>query len=195
MMMRIAILTALPLIALAQPAAAQDLSTSAYRNTLEFAGCVLAANPADARALLASVPASVDEGALVKKLAATSGCTGKPKEEALRGAIAERVYLATYAAAPAEPAAGAAPAPFTGSGNAALANWDITRCVATRDPVGADMLVRSELGTPAQKDAIKRLSPVIGGCVPAGVQVGFDREKMRGLIAEGLLAVRAGTAN
>lgn len=192
MMIRTAILTALPLLALATPAAAQSVSTSAYRNTLEFAGCVATANPADTRALLASAPATADEGALVKKLAATPGCTGKPKEEALRGALAERIYLATYAAAPAEPAAGAAPAAFAGSGIPALANWDITRCVATRDPVGADMLVRSELGSTAQKDAIKRLSPVIGGCVPAGVQASFDREKMRGLVAEGLLAVRGG---
>lgn len=192
MKLTIAILAALPILALAQPAAAQSVSTSSYRNTLDFAGCALSANPADARALIASAPESAEERALIAKLAGTSGCTDKPKTEALRGAVAERVYLATYPAAPAEPAAGPA-APFKGSGAAALANWDITRCVAMRDPVGADMLVRSEVGSGAQKEAIKRISPVIGACVPAGVQIGFDREKMRGLIAEGLIAVRAGS--
>jgi len=194
MTIRFALLAALPLAALATPAAAQSVSTSSYRNTLEFAACVVAANPADARALTASVPESAEADALVKKLAATPGCTGKINDKALRGAIAERVYLGSYPAAPAELTGPAAP--FAGSGNVALANWDITRCVALRDPVGADMLVRSELGSGAQKDAIKRLSPVIGACVPAGVQVGFDREKMRGLVAEGLLSVRAaGAAN
>jgi hypothetical protein len=52
------------------------------------------------------------------------------------------------------------------------------------------MLIRSELGSPAQKEALKRLGPVIGGCVPAGMQVAFDRERLRGLIAEGLLSAR-----
>ena len=189
---RLAVLAGLPLLALAQPAAAQSVSTSSYRTTLEYAGCVLTADPANSRALLASVPESPESAALVTKLAVTPGCTAKVNDKALRGAIAERVYLATYAAAPAE-ATGSA-APFAGSGVAALANWDVTRCVATRDPVGADMLVRSEVGSGAQKDAIKRISPVIGACVPAGVQIGFDREKMRGLVAEGLLAVRAGGA-
>ena len=190
MKIQTAILAALPLLAFAQPAAAQSVSTSSYRTTLEFAGCALAANPADAKALIASVPASADEGALLKKLAATPGCTDKVNPNALRGALAERLYVAAYPAAPAEPGTGPA-APFKGTGVAALANWDVTRCVATRDPVGSDMLIRSLPGSPEQKEAFKRLNPVLAACVPAGVQIGFDREKMRGLVAEGLLSVRA----
>ncbi|MCW3847829.1 hypothetical protein OF829_11315 [Sphingomonas sp. LB-2] len=193
MKMPTAILAALPLLALAQPAAAQSVSTSSYRATLDFAGCALTANGADARALLATAPDSAGEAAIAARLAGTAGCGTVPNDKALRGAIAERVYLATYTAAPAAPAAGPA-APFKGSGNTALANWDITRCAATRDPVSADMLIRSELRSPQEKEAIKRFIPVIGACTPAGFQVGFDRERMRGLVAEGLLAVRAGGA-
>lgn len=192
MTIRFAFLAALPLAALATPAAAQSVSNNSYKATLEFAACAIAANPADARALLASTPETPEAKALVRKLAATSGCTGKANDEALRGAIAERLYLGTYAAAPAAPAGPAAP--FTGSGVEALANWDITRCAATRDPVGADMLIRSELRSPAEKEAITRFVPVIGACTPAGAKIGFDKEKMRGLVAEGLLVVRAGTA-
>lgn len=183
-------LAGLPLLALAQPAAAQDVSTSSYRNTLDFATCAVAANPADAKALLATAPDSAEEKGLVKKLASTAGCPDKVNEKALRGAIAERVYVATYAAAPDAPTGPATP--FAGSGNAALVNWDVTRCAVTRDPVGADMLVRSELGSGAQKEAVARLGPVLGGCLPAGAKLGFDRERMRGLIAEGLIAVRGG---
>lgn len=188
MMKRIAILATAAVFAM--PASAQTVSAGAYKDTLAYAGCVVTSDPASARALLETVPESPEAKKALDALSNNEGCAaqGKPKTEALRGAIAERIYLTSYTAAPAE--ARVESAPFAGSGKAALANWDVTRCVATRDPVGADMLVRSELSSNAQKDAIKRISPVIGGCVPAGMQVGFDREKMRGLIAEGLLAVR-----
>lgn len=193
MKMRVAILSVLPLLALAQPAAAQTLSTSAYRSTLEFAGCAVAANPADAAALLAATPGSPEDKALAEKIGATPGCEGKPKTDALRGAVAERVYLTTYSAAPATPTGPAAP--FEGSGVTALANWDITRCAAQRDPVAADALIRSGLRSSEEKEAIKVFLPVIGACTPAGFQIGFDREKMRGLVAEGLLAVRKAGGN
>jgi hypothetical protein len=183
----------LPLLALAAPAAAQTLSTSAYKATLEFAGCAVAANPGDAAALLATTPGSPEDKALAEKFAATAGCEGKPKTEALRGAVAERVYLSTYAAAPAAPTGPAAP--FNGSGVAALANWDITRCAAQRDPVAADALIRSGLRTAEEREAIKVFLPVIGACTPVGFKIGFDREKMRGLVAEGLLSVRKAGGN
>lgn len=192
-MTKFAFLAALPLLALAQPAAAQSVSSSAYRDTLEFARCALASTPVDVQALLGAVPGSPDDRALTSKIANTADCTPKPKLEALRGALAERSYLATY---PAPPAAPAGPvSAFQGSGKAALANWDITRCAAQRDPVTADALIRSEPRSAEEKEALKRFLPVIGACTPAGFQIGFDREKMRGLVAEGLTAVRKASAN
>jgi hypothetical protein len=185
------LLVTLAALVLALPASAQSVSKSGYAKTLDYAGCVVTGQGADARALLATVPDSAEEKAALAKLAADPKCSAKDSNErAIRGAIAERVYLADFAAAPAPPPEGEPPA-FQGSGNADLANWDVTRCAATRDPVGADMLVRSELGSAAQRDAIKRVIPAIGGCTPMGAKIGFDREKMRGLIAEGLLKVRA----
>ena len=192
MTVRFTLLGALPLFAFATPAAAQSVSNNSYKATLEFAACAVAADPADAGALIASAPETPEAKALVRKLAATPGCTGKANDEALRGAVAERLYLNTYAAAPVAPTGPAAP--FTGSGNEALANWDVTRCAATRDPVGADMLIRAGLRSPAEKEALTRFVPVIGACTPAGAKIGFDKEKMRGLVAEGLLAVRAAGA-
>jgi len=192
MTIRFAFLAALPLFAFATPAAAQSVSGNSYKVTLEFATCVVSSDAADARALMATVPETAEATALLDKLKATPGCTGKPNDQALRGAIAERLYLTTYANAPAAPSGAAAP--FTGSGNPALARWDVLRCAASRDPVGADMLIRSELRSAAEKDAIKRFVPVIGACTPAGVQLGLDKEKMRGLVAEGLLQARKAEA-
>ena len=189
MKIAISLFAALPLLALATPASAQTVSNNSYKTTLEFAACVVSTAPADAAALIATVPETSDANAHLKKLKATPGCTGKPNAAALRGAIAERLYLTTYTAAPVEPTGPAAT--FTGTGKAALANWDITRCAAMRDPVGADMLIRSELRSPAEKEALTRFVPVVGACTPAGAKLNFDKEKMRGLVAEGLLQVRA----
>jgi len=191
MMTRFAILAAVSLIAFAQPAAAQGkVSATAYKTTLAFAGCAVDADWDNARALLAAEPGSKPANEAADHLLANKTCGDEGSAKAMRGAVAERLYVKQYPAAPAE-ALGPA-APFTGSGKPDMAYFDITRCAATRDPVGADMLVRSELRSDAEKAALRRIVPVIGSCTPGGAQVGFDREGMRGLLAEGLLTVRAG---
>lgn len=177
---------------IAQPAAAQSVSTSNYKAALEYSDCVVTKDAGAARALLAATPESPEAKTAAAALSAT-GCDGsKIRAEALRGAIAERTYLATYATPPAE-LTGEAPT-FTGSGVKDLAYYDIGRCTALRDPLAADMLVRSELRSDAEKNALKRIMPVLAGCVPKGFQLGLDREKLRGYVAEGLYAVRGATA-
>ena len=178
---------------LAQPAFAQggSVSASTYKTTLEFAGCVVNADASGASALLATVPGSPQADTAVSGLLANKACNkDKVSASALRGAVAEQLYLKQYPAAPAELTG--PPPPFKGSGDADLAYYDITRCAATRDPLGADMLIRGELRSEAEKIAVRRILPVIGACTPEGAKIGFDREKMRGLIAEGLLVVRKG---
>jgi hypothetical protein len=160
---------------------------SSYQATLDYAGCVAKAD--GARDLFMTQPGSRESAAAIAAAGDAGQCGKMPRgADLLRGALAERVYLKTYAAAPAE---GGTPAPFTGSGKADLAMYDITRCAATRDPVGADMLIRSALRSDAEKAALARIVPVVGACTPSGGQVGFGREEMRGLIAEGLIATRA----
>lgn len=187
----LAILATLPLALLAQPAAAQgNLSASAYKTAIDFAGCVVDADASGAAALLATAPGSPQADTATSLLLANATCTVQPAAKAVRGAVAERLYLKRYPAAPAELAG--PPPPFTGSGDIDLVYYDITRCAATRDPVGADMLVRSEPRSEDEKAALRRIVPIVGACTPAGGKIGFDREKMRGLIAEGLLAMRKG---
>lgn len=160
-----------------------------YQAALDYAGCVADAKGDAARNVFTTQAGSRESSAAITALAAASNCGKLPGSAAsLRGALAERVYLKTWSAAPAAPAA---PLPFTGSGKPDLAMYDITRCVVTRDPVGADMLIRSAAKSDAEKEALHRVVPVVGACTPSGGQVGFGREEMRGMIAEGLIATRA----
>lgn len=177
---------------IAQPALAQSVSTSNYKTALDYAGCVVGKDAAAARAVLAATPGSIEAGAATEALASTGCDNAKVREEALRGALAERVYLATYATAPAELTG--EPAAFAGSGVKELAYYDIGRCTASRDPLGVDMLIRSDLRSDGEKNALKRIMPVLAGCVPKGFQLGLDREKLRGYVAEGLLQVRGAPA-
>lgn len=161
---------------------------SGYQAALDYAGCVANAKGDDARGVFMTQAGSRESATAITALAESSNCGKLPgKAATLRGALAERVYLKLWPAAPEAPAA---PLPFTGSGKPELAMYDITRCVVTRDPVGADMLIRAAPKSDAEKEALHRVVPVIGACTPSGGQVGFGREEMRGMIAEGLIAVR-----
>lgn len=179
-------------IAAAAPAAAQSVNTNAYKATLDYAGCLLGERGAEVRAFLAATPESAEAKAAEARVgAAGSTCAvgeARTGTKVLRGALAERSYLATYAA---PPAATVGTVPFEASGESDLVDYDISRCTAMRDPVGADAMVRSGLRSPEEKAAIQRLMPVMGSCVMKGGKIGFDRERMRGLLAEGLLRIRA----
>ena len=179
-----------PLVA-ALPAAAQD----AEKPIDQFARCTVGADAAGARALLALVPGSVDSKKATKQLADKKGACGsaikRPGEPELRGAIAERLYLDTYAAAPLE--AVGPPGPFQGSGDPTQAMYDITRCAATRDPEAADMFIRAGAGTPEEKTALTRVVPAMALCTPQSAKVGFNRDQLRALIAEGMLKLRGET--
>jgi hypothetical protein len=158
-----------------------------YQAALDYAGCV--AKTDGARDLFMTQPGSRESTAAITAAGDAGKCGKAPRgADQLRGALAERVYLNTYATPPVE--VSLTPAPFTGSGKAELAMYDITRCAATRDPVGADMLIRSALRSDAEKAAVTRIVAVVSACTPSGAQVGFGREAMRGMIAEGLIAVR-----
>jgi hypothetical protein len=189
-------------LALAAPAtpAVQSVDPRSYRIMQQFAACVVRGDKEEARAFLATAPESKDAEAAMKRMAkdrsaclrgpAGDGGKLKMKPASLRGALAEQLYLADYATAPAAPAG--APAPFQGSGDEKRASYDVTRCAAMRDPVGADALLRAELNSNAEREALRKVMPAIAGCTPKGAKLGFDRELLRGLMAEGLYLHRTG---
>ncbi|MBC9031560.1 hypothetical protein IAG41_04065 [Sphingomonas sp. JC676] len=191
-MMRLA-LAAISFSALiaALPAAAQD----AEKPIDQFARCTVGADAAGARALLTLAPGSAESKNAAKRLADKKGACGsvikRPGEPEVRGAIAERLYLDTYATPPA--ALTGEPAPFQGSGDATQAMYDVTRCAASRDPAAADMLIRAAAGTAEEKAALARVVPAVGRCTPQGAKLGFNRDQLHALVAEGLFKLRGET--
>jgi hypothetical protein len=179
------------------PATAQSRA-DADRVMQDYARCVVNGNPAEARGLIALSPETKEAESAVKAMASgRDGCLRtnggsqlRMQTPALRAAIARQLYLRDVPASPADRVADTS-IPFTGSGNAQLVSYDVARCAATRDPVAADMLIRADVRSDAEKTALQRLMPIISGCTPAGARLGFNRDTLRGHLAEALLAARA----
>jgi hypothetical protein len=161
-----------------------------------FAQCVLDRAPADAEALLATPPAS----AASRSAAMAMGRKGAPcapqlgkfrrNDVAIRGAVAEQVYLSRYAAAPAAPTS--AIADYRYVGGPAMVRYEVARCAALRDPVAADALVRASSGSPEEKAALPLVVTAAGGCIPPHTDMGFDRAELHALLSEALLTIRGG---
>ena len=64
----------------------------------------------------------------------------------------------------------------------------MARCGATRDPVGADMLIRAGAGTPEEAAAIQRVVAAVGRCT---LHAAFGKAELHALIAEGMWKIRS----
>ncbi len=185
------------LAVVSSPAVAQKRS-DADRVMQTYAQCVVNGRPAEARRILTLSPETkeADDAVLALSdgragcLRTNAGSQLRMQTPALRAAIARQLYLRDVTVPPAETTVNAS-APFTGSGKAQLVSQDVARCAATRDAVAADMLIRAEVRSDAEKTALQRLMPVISSCTPTGARLGFNRDTLRGHLAEALLAARA----
>jgi hypothetical protein len=187
------------LIALACAALATPVAQAQDADPLQaFARCVVSGDAGAARDLLAQAPASGKSNNAAKKLSdRKTSCgagLGKTRADpaAVRGAIAEQLYLTDFTAAPAAPSAPAQP--FQGSGDPAQVLYDVSRCAATRDPIAIDALVRTAHGSAEEKAALQPVIAAVGTCTPAGAKVGFNRAQLRAMTAEGLFKVRSAPA-
>lgn len=176
----------LPLLFAALPANAQS---SDFKASNDYAACLVKAKPADARAMIDAKPDSREANTAEAALTGASCEKGGAKNSMLRSAVAIQLYLNSFPSAPAE-LTGPPPA-FVANQDLDLVNNEITRCVALRNPVAADALVRSDLKSDGEKAALSALMPTLEGCVAKGGKIGFGREAMHGLLAEGLLHTRA----
>lgn len=179
------------------PAVAQKRS-DADRVMQTYAQCVVKGRPAEARRILTLSPETkeADDAVLAISdgrqgcLRTNAGSKLRMQTPALRDAIARQLYLRDVTVPPAESVVNTS-APFTGSGKAQLVSQDVARCAATRDAVAADMLIRADVRSDVEKTALQRLMPVISSCTPTGARLGFNRDTLRGHLAEALLAARA----
>ncbi len=170
----------------------------AERVMRSFAQCVVRGQGGKARALLASVPGSAAERAILSGFAARrNGCLQsgslRMKGDWMRGAIAEQYYLRSYPDAVTEAARPDAPADSSAGRPPYLA---YASCVAARDPAGADAVLRAEAGSVAEKSAYRQVMPALSSCLAGGenARLAIDRTRLRGLLAEALYDRRAGTA-
>ncbi|MDF2382268.1 hypothetical protein JMG10_12360 [Nostoc ellipsosporum NOK] len=162
-----------------------------------FGKCAVDGDRAAATALLATRIGSGESKNAAKKLAdkktACGAIIGRDRgEEVVRGAIAGQLYTETYAAAPA--ALTGDPAPFQGSGDPNLVQYDLASCAVTRDPVAADALVRTAEGSAEERAALPAVVNAVGRCTPGSAKIGFSKAQLRAGVAEGLWTYRKGMA-
>jgi hypothetical protein len=176
----------------ATPATPAELSAAA--------ACLIGRNPAAADALLATAPYSTAERQqAVRLLGEMQRCLHQRTPIAtsavqVRGAFAETVYEARFAAPQAAPSPALAVKPLlqptlaaSGTDLATLApEYALADCTAARHPELVVGLLQSEPLTAGSQAAFQALNPAFVGCVPRGTQLNVDGRTIRGILAEDL---------
>ena len=166
------------------------------------AACVIARSADAADPLLATAPYSAAERQqAVRLLGEMQRCT-RPHQTftssavMIRGALAEAVYKARFAAPQAARSPALAAKPLlqpsevaSGTDAAALAaGYALAECTAAAHPELVVAFLQTEPGTPAAQTALQALNPTFVGCVtgPPGTQISLDGRTIRGTLAEDL---------
>jgi hypothetical protein len=184
----------------AQPTPAPTTVTSSTpAEVLTAVACPLGQDARAGNALLAAVPRSPEErAAAVAFLRLVERCRrGQPRINtspiALRGAIAEALYEAQFAApvAARTPALGATPLPRPAASAeeivAILAPmYGLVDCATPRQHDLVRALLATEPRTPEESTALTALNPTFIACVPAGSRLTIDPRIMRLFFAEAL---------
>jgi hypothetical protein len=182
----------------AQPNAPVAPATPAELQTA--AACLIGRNPAAADALFATAPYSAPERQqAVRLLGEMQRCLRQrtaisTSAVLVRGAFAETVYKARFAAPQAARTPALAVRPLlqpalVGSGTdaAALApEYALAECTAAQHPELVIGLLQAEPLTPGAQTAFQALNPAFGGCVARNARISVDGRTIRGLLAEGL---------
>ncbi|HEX6376050.1 MAG TPA: hypothetical protein VFZ91_10060 [Allosphingosinicella sp.] len=161
----------------------------------DFARCMVRGQPKQAHALLMMSPTAPESAdRLISWVAQRSGCLRvrgnlRMRPPVMRGAIAERLYLETFAR---PPGLGQLPTGVQPSSeDFRLVPYEVVQCAAGRDPVAADRLVRSRRRSPEEVEAVNRLKPALNACARPGVRLELNRTMIRSLTAEGLYKLRS----
>lgn len=117
---------------------------------------------------------------------------------ALRYMLAEGSYLFNFPDAP--------PADIAPDSTASAPDWNVGRvyvstgenlgkarffgdfadCIAAKDPVGADRLLRSEIQSPEERAAAMGMIDALGNCLVAGNELELTPENIRSFAADGM---------
>lgn len=186
-----------------------DDSLRGARVLWAFSDCLVRRQPDDVDAYLATAPGSPQANEIVADLVnqgRSSTCLGRAgafrigemrmTPRAFRGSLSEARYRSLY---PDQPAAGlarlepieiATPAFNARVTTAAEPVDEIIRifgeCVVAARPIEVDALIRTELGSDAEWAALDALYDAMDSCLWQGQSVEFNRENLRGALAEAL---------
>jgi hypothetical protein len=188
-------------LALAAPVAAADRrDLTGERILADFARCAVRGAPDDARALLGTVPGDAAERQLIGKFARKRlRCLNMGRRhgpvrfrfdgQAMRGAIAERLYLdlnRTF-----RPVAAA----VTFDDVAGPTGYAVVRCAVARSPDAADALVRAARLSPEETAAGAALAPALNACARGMGRLDISGTALHGWAAEALYKLRSSNAS
>jgi len=173
-----------------------------------FSDCIVKTKPAQAQALLGTLPDSPQQARVVGDIVGKySNCLKYDGRMELsttlfRGAIAESLWRATAAARTSLPKAEPNPMGYEQfeatlrSANPMLArnaDWPgsvlgrwMAYCAARADPAGVDRLLWTGLGTAQELEALNALRPALATCLTRDQTVQTNRITTRALVAEAL---------
>ena len=109
----------------------------------------------------------------------------------MRSWLAEQVYLKehkSFNALPVDIPAPPSRAYFSSNADLLVASrvGEFSDCLVANDSAGADALLRTERGSPAERSAAMSLAPALGACVVAGYNMKFSPAAVRAYAADGL---------
>jgi len=119
----------------------------------------------------------------------TSEVEGVFSVRALRGWLTELSYVIHNHSMPNSAAASAVPRTFFSIGSKldeAQGLGEFADCIASMEPEKADSLVRTNWGGQEEMAAARNLAPILGQCLPQGLELAMKVEIIRGYASSGL---------
>ena len=119
----------------------------------------------------------------------TTGVEGRFQVRSLRGWLAELAYVTKNRTLPTAPVASVLPRNFFAIGSEliqAQGLGEFADCLATTDAEKLDVLVRTAWGSPEERVAAQSLAPILGQCLPQGLEAALRVESIRSYAASGL---------
>lgn len=180
-----------PVAAMAQ-SSTNDEAIASERLMVRFVECVVERHDVIAEKIALEPRGTARERRLMQRIAESDCLTAQMEgwesvtlrfsPDLFRAHLAEQLYKAGIGAEAGPVAAErtGAPAPGTGFEYGVA----VGRCVTSTEPVAADALLRTEVGSAEEAAAAGALIPAVRACVLAGAELRLNVRALRGIIAE-----------
>jgi len=169
---------------------------TARRVMITFGRCVARNRGRMAEAILAQPLFSDEQGGLARRsVGGEDGCLGYEGElrfspTLLVGAMAEHFVLTRHRNDDLGPVAAIADAGLAELGlEPRSVHEDVALCIVRRDPAAARALLESRPASDREGEAVGRLVPSLGPCLPAGNEYRLNHAAVRSLAAVGLYRI------